>query len=186
MVAALVALGSNLGDRRQTLDQAVEKIAVCRGVSLLAASAWHATDPIGGPTGQGQFLNGAVLLDTSLSALQLFAVLQSIESAAGRDRAVRWGPRTLDLDLLLFGDEVIHSPQLIVPHPQMAFRRFVLEPAAEIASNLVHPTIGWSITRLLGHLRTAAPYVAIAGPHAADKTWLAREAAAAVGGIARQ
>jgi hypothetical protein len=107
-------------------------------------------------------------------------VLQATEAEFGRDRRQRWGPRSLDLDLLLYDRLVLHTPQLFIPHPRMAWRRFVLEPAAEIAGSLLHPTLGWSIARLWEHLNTAAPYLAIAGPPAAGKTDLARQIAAKI------
>jgi 2-amino-4-hydroxy-6-hydroxymethyldihydropteridine diphosphokinase len=183
MAAALVGLGSNVGDRLQTLDRAVERLAAHSAIVVQAKSAWRATAPVGGPAGQEEFLNGAVLLDTSLSAIELFAHLQSIEQVAGRERLVPWGPRTLDLDLLLFGDAVLQTPDLTVPHPRMAFRRFVVDPVAQIAPDWIHPVIGWSLGRIREHLHTATPYIALAGPRSPAKSQLARNAAAAVGGV---
>ena len=130
---------------------------------------------MGGPAGQGKFLNGGVLLETSLSPRRLMEAMQGTEAEFGRDRGQRWGPRPLDLDLLLYDSQVLETPQLVVPHPRMAWRRFVLEPAAEIAGSMLHPTLGWSVARLWEHLNTAAPYLAIAGPPAAGKTELARQ-----------
>jgi 2-amino-4-hydroxy-6-hydroxymethyldihydropteridine diphosphokinase len=181
MTVVLVALGSNRGDRRGNLDQAVEQLAARSGLRLIAASSWHATRAIGGPTGQDDFLNGAVLLDALLEPDELLTALEEIETEQGRQRDERWGPRTLDLDLLLYGERVIQSPRLVVPHPRMAYRRFVLEPAAEVAHSLRHPTIGWTIAELRDHLRSATAYVAIAGPIGAGKTALATAAAQAIG-----
>ncbi len=107
-------------------------------------------------------------------------VLQAAEAEFGRERRQRWGPRSLDLDLLLYDGLILDTPQLVVPHPRMAWRRFVLEPAVEIAGQMLHPTLGWSIARLWEHLNTAVPYLAIAGPPAAGKTDLARQIAAKV------
>ena len=101
-------------------------------------------------------------------------MLQQIENQSGRRRNETWGPRTLDLDLLLYGELVLSTPTLMLPHPRMAWRRFVLEPAAEVAGQMRHPIIGWNIARLLEHLNTALPYVAVAGAIAAGKTHLAR------------
>lgn len=175
MPDVLVALGSNLGDRAHTLDRAVERLAKAPGQTVTACSRWHAMRPIGGPADQGTFLNGAVRLQTSLSPEGVRRLLHETEQALGRTRGARWGPRAIDLDLLLYGAQVVELPELQVPHPRMAFRRFVLEPAAEIAADMRHPLVGWSVGRLLEHLRTSPNYVAIAGPMAAGKTWLANQ-----------
>jgi deoxyadenosine/deoxycytidine kinase len=118
-------------------------------------------------------LNGAVKLSTSTPPQELLAGLEKIEADLGRHRGVHWAARTLDLDLLLYDDLVCESPRLTLPHPRMSFRRFVLEPAAEIAGELRHPAIGWTVARLLDHLRTAVPYVAVAGIPGAGKSGLA-------------
>jgi len=169
----LIGLGSNLGNRRQTLDRAVERLAREPHVHLTARSGWYETAPVGGPPGQGPFLNGAALLETSLEPEALFAALERIERDLGRRRTERWGPRCLDLDLLLYGEVVLETAVLTIPHPRMAWRRFVLEPAAEVAPTMLHPAIGWTVARLLDHLNTAAHYVAIAGPIGVGKTRLA-------------
>ena len=184
MATALIALGSNLGDRQRNLDDAVAQLGNTPNVVVLATSRWRETKPVGGPTDQGEFLNGAALLGTSLTPQQLHAILQQIETAAGRTREGRWAPRTLDLDLLLYDDLVIDTPELTVPHPRMSFRRFVLEPAAEIAPDMRHSTIGWTIGQLRHHFRRSWDrYVAaICGPIAAGKTALATEVAEAIKG----
>jgi 2-amino-4-hydroxy-6-hydroxymethyldihydropteridine diphosphokinase len=182
MPRCLVALGSNLGDRQGTMARAVELLRAHRAVSSLAASGLRETAPIGGPIGQGPFLNAAVAFDTSLSPEQLHAALREIEAALGRHRGGRWAARTLDLDLLLYNDAVIDSPELAVPHPRMAFRRFVLEPAAEVAAGMTHPVIGWSVARLLAHLDTALPYVALLGLPGRGKTRLAERLVESLGG----
>jgi 2-amino-4-hydroxy-6-hydroxymethyldihydropteridine diphosphokinase len=173
MPVCLVGLGSNRGPRRQTLQQAMTALATHPHVRVLAASAWRATQPVGGPPGQPPFLNGALTLETSLDPRALLAALQGIEAALGRRRAERWGPRPIDLDLLLYGELVLTTPELVLPHPRMAWRRFVLEPAAEVAPSMVHPTTGWTIARLLEHLNSALPYVALAGPIGVGKSHLA-------------
>lgn len=189
MASALIALGSNLGDRQRILDGAVAALAAQPGIRVVRKSGWHATPPVGGPPGQGEFLNGAALLDTALSPVQLHAVLKQIELAAGRTSGERWAPRTLDLDLLLYDKLLINTPELTVPHPRMAFRRFVLEPAAEIAPAMKHPIIAWSLAALRDHMRGdwflnrrgIRYFAAITGPLAAGKSTLATAVAAAIG-----
>ncbi len=185
MTAALVALGSNLGDRRQNLQRAVALLAATPGIQVKDISRLRATRPIGGPAGQMEFLNGAALLETSLSPEQLRAAMAEVETVLGRVRpqtSSAWGSRTIDLDLLLYGQETIETPDLIVPHPRMAFRRFVIEPAAEIAPDWRHPTIGWTMAELRDHLRDAPNYIAIAGPIGVGKSALAADVAALTSG----
>ena len=177
MATALAALGSNEGDRAATLDQAVLQLRQHPEIEVQAVSTWHQTEPVGGPAGQDVFLNGAVLLETSLAPLDLLHAFQAIEQAAWRQRQVHWGPRTLDLDLLLYDQQVMHSAELTVPHPRMAFRRFVIEPAAEIAPQMVHPQLGWSLLKIKEHLDTAPNYLALFGPPGFAPKKLATEVA---------
>ena len=155
------------------LRQATQRVAAIPGCQLLARSSWHETVPIGGPARQGDFLNAALLLDCSLPPLELAAALHSIESQLGRKREIRWDARTLDIDLLLYDSEVFASPELTIPHPRMSFRRFVLQPAAEIAGFLACPVCGWTLSQLLRHLQNAPRYVAVASAHPAISNWLA-------------
>lgn len=152
MVAA-VALGSNLesvwGDRRATLDEAVRRVGAL-GI-VLAVSSFHDTEPVG-LLDQPRFLNGALLLNTELGARELMVGLLGIEATMGRIRMVAQGPRIIDLDLLLFGDEVIASEGLTVPHPAMAERRFVLAPLAEIAPEMRHSVTGLTVRKMLDGL----------------------------------
>jgi 2-amino-4-hydroxy-6-hydroxymethyldihydropteridine diphosphokinase len=173
MATCLIALGANLGDRRAALDWAVGRLREHTEIHAVTLSDWVATQPVGGPDGQGGFLNGAVRLETSLGPEALLAVLRETEQRLGRVAGRRWAARVLDLDLLLYDQRVIDTPALIVPHPRMSFRRFVLVPAVQIARDMIHPTIGWTLGDLLNHLDTAAAFVAIAGPPGAGKTWLA-------------
>ncbi len=131
---AFLGLGSNLGDRRAELARAVAGLP-----DVVAVSPLYETEPVGGPAGQGPFLNLVVELDTELDARQLLDVARRLESAADRRRDVRWGPRTLDVDVLLVGDEVVDDDDLVVPHPRMWERRFVVEPLADLAPDLVPP-----------------------------------------------
>ena len=175
MSICLIGLGSNVGHRQETLERAVERLQEAPGVELLAASRWHATLPAGGPPGQEAFLNGAVLVRTSLAPESLLSLLKRIEVELGRTpSAQRWGPRPIDLDLLLCDEQVLQTPLLTLPHPRMSWRRFVLEPAAEIAPAMVHPTTRWSIGRLLEHLNATPFYLAVAGPIGVGKTRLAK------------
>ncbi len=180
MPACLIGLGSNQGDRRRLLEAAVARMRAEAQLQSTALSTWHETAPVGGPSGQPRFLNGALAGETSLSPLALLACLRQIEDDLGRRRPQRWGPRTIDLDLLLYDEVVCDAPGLQLPHPRMAWRRFVLEPAAEVAGGMLHPTTGWSVARLLEHLNTTPAYVAITGPIAAGKTRLARRLADAL------
>lgn len=139
---AFVGLGSNLGDREAALGRAIELLRGADGVEVVAVSALRETDPVG-VVEQPRFLNGVVEVRTSLSARELLAVLLAIEGALGRVRnGTRWGPRTIDLDLLLYGDEVVDEPGLRVPHPRLRERRFALEPLAELDPALDVPGLG--------------------------------------------
>jgi 2-amino-4-hydroxy-6-hydroxymethyldihydropteridine diphosphokinase len=139
---AYVGLGANLGDRERTLREAVEALAAAEGVEVVAVSTVRETEPVGVGE-QPLFLNGAAELGTTLTARELLEVLLAVEQRFGRVRAPgEHGPRTLDLDLLLYGDEVIEEPGLTVPHPRLHERRFVLEPLAELAPGLIVPGRG--------------------------------------------
>jgi 2-amino-4-hydroxy-6-hydroxymethyldihydropteridine diphosphokinase len=136
---AYVALGSNLGDRRSFLEQTVADLRHHPGISVTAVSSFHETDAVGGPPNQNKYLNAAIELKTDLDPHQLLHVLQDIETRLGRVRTEPSGPRTIDLDLLLYGDQVLESTDLQIPHPRMHERTFVLGPLAEIAGDLMHP-----------------------------------------------
>ena len=163
MARCLVALGSNLGDRRHHLERAVELLGFMPGVTLLGVSRYRETKPVGGPPGQTPFLNGACLVGTDLSPEDLLGLLHAVEASLERERSVRWGARTVDLDLLLHGEAVRDTPRLVLPHPRMTTRRFVLEPAAEIAADLRHPTAGCSVGELLENISHPHPHVAVTG-----------------------
>ncbi len=124
---AYLGIGSNLGDRLEYLQLAVDGLAAHDGVEVMAVSQVYETEPVGGPA-QGQFLNAVVAVDTTLGAHALLDLAQSLEQEAHRVRGERWGPRTLDVDVLMLGDEEVHDPDLEIPHPRMAVRGFVLAP----------------------------------------------------------
>jgi 2-amino-4-hydroxy-6-hydroxymethyldihydropteridine diphosphokinase len=129
MMRAAVGLGSNLGDRRAHLQKAFQGLRELGKV--VAMSSLYETEPLGGPE-QGPYLNAVVLLDTELTPSELLEGLLGLERATGRERRERWGPRTLDLDILLYGEEELDQPGLTVPHPALADRRFVVEPLLEV------------------------------------------------------
>jgi 2-amino-4-hydroxy-6-hydroxymethyldihydropteridine diphosphokinase len=176
MARCLIGCGSNQGRRRENLDQAVELLRFMPGVQVLAVSRPRETRPVGGPPGQPAFLNGACLIETDLPPQAVLEMLQAVENTLHREREERWGPRTIDLDLLLYDDVVLESEQLVLPHPRMATRRFVLQPSAEIAGGLLHPTAGCTVQALLDNLSQDHPHVAIVGVPGAG----APEVAAAV------
>jgi 2-amino-4-hydroxy-6-hydroxymethyldihydropteridine diphosphokinase len=191
MPRALVALGANLGDRVQTVQRAVERIAQDVAQGPLSVSRMHETTPVGGPAEQNAFLNAAVACETSLDPDALHEALKRIERELGRVRGERWGARAIDLDLLLYDGasseggcaepKMVLTAELQVPHPRMSFRRFVLEPAVEVAPQMIHPLIGWSVEQLLDHLNHAPQHVAVVGLAESRPEELARAAAAQVG-----
>ncbi len=153
---AFVGLGSNLGDRERTIGRAVELLAGTPGVDLVAVSHLRETEPWG-PVEQPAYLNGAVELATELPPRALLDVLLAVEQALGRDRTgERWGPRTIDLDLLLYGEVEVDEPGLTVPHPRLHERRFALEPLAELEPDALIPGRG-TVGELLRGLAPEGP-----------------------------
>ncbi len=136
MTRAYVGVGSNLGDREGTIRTAIDALP-----GVVAVSALRETEPVG-PVEQPPFLNGAVALETELSPRELLDVLLAVERRLGRERRERWGPRTIDLDLLLYGDRTVDEPGLSLPHPRLHERRFALEPLAELDPELQIPGRG--------------------------------------------
>lgn len=173
MPQCLLGLGSNLGDRRAVLDATLAAIGALPDVQLRKHSEWIETQPVGGPEGQAAFLNGAALVNTTIAPLILLAELQRIEQQLGRTPTARWAARPIDIDMLLYDLEVLETAMIVLPHPRMTFRRFVLEPAATIAPKMIHPVIGWPIERLRLHLDAAADQVAIVSPSEARRRALA-------------
>jgi 2-amino-4-hydroxy-6-hydroxymethyldihydropteridine diphosphokinase len=133
-----LSLGSNLGDRRATLENALDRLEATATLRVSRRSSLYETAPVG-KTDQPRFLNVVAEVETALSPEALLEAVQNVELALGRTRTVRWGPRTLDIDILLYGDATIRTARLVVPHPEMTRRRFVIEPLLEIAPDLVLP-----------------------------------------------
>ena len=147
MTTAAIAIGSNLGDRAEHIELAREALASLPQTRLAAFSSSHETEAVG-PGTQGRYLNAAAVVETSLSPRQLLNELLRIEQVCGRVRGEKWGPRTLDLDLIHYGEQVIDEPGLHVPHPHMHERQFVLDPLAEIAPQMMHPLLNRSVQQL--------------------------------------
>ena len=137
-IECAIALGSNLGDSQTILEASLQRLDHCKGIILKAVSPWYQTAPVGGPP-QPDYLNGCALLTTALAPEQLLATLLQIEQQFGRIRQEKNGARTLDLDLIFYGDRVFDQPHLQIPHPRFAQRAFVLVPLAKIAPDWIDP-----------------------------------------------
>lgn len=153
---AYLSLGSNIGDRAANMREAVRRLGEVGEVT--AVSNFYETEPVD-YLDQPWFLNAALVLRTELSAHDLLRNMLAIELAMGRERTVPKGPRSIDLDLLLFGDQIIHEPGLHVPHPAMHLRQFVLEPLAEIAPEVLHPVFHLTISQLRNQIEGNQPVV---------------------------
>ena len=148
-VTAYLGLGSNVGDRELALGGALARLAQTPDIELVRFSKFVENPAVGGPQNAPPFLNAAAEIRTTLGSHALLQELLEIEHSLGRSRREKWAPRKIDLDILLFGDHIISSDDLIVPHPLMHERRFVLQPLAEIAPDVVHPTLMMTIAGLL-------------------------------------
>jgi 2-amino-4-hydroxy-6-hydroxymethyldihydropteridine diphosphokinase len=148
---AYIGIGSNLGDKFHYYEEAISEILKTDRHRLLAKSSLFKTQPVGDPS-QDWFINGVIKIETDLEAHDLLQTLKTIESHLGRSRTLKWGPRTIDLDILFFDDVEIHTEELQIPHPLIQDRQFVLVPLAEIDPNLIHPVLKKTIQEFLENL----------------------------------
>ncbi|WP_168564799.1 2-amino-4-hydroxy-6-hydroxymethyldihydropteridine diphosphokinase [Crateriforma spongiae] len=163
MSQCLISLGSNLGQRSELLHRAAERVAKSSVVSNFRASRLYETPPIGGPGGQEPFLNAAAAFDTESSAHEILSLLQEVEQWLGRQRLRRWDARSIDLDVVLYGDLVGGDSHLVVPHPRYPARTFVLHPACDVADHYRDPRFGWTIGELSRHVAKAQPSLCLVG-----------------------
>lgn len=152
-VTAYIGIGSNVGDKKANCLKAIELLE--QAVRLASVSSLYYTEPVGYRE-QEDFINAVAGVETEKTPRDLLALCQRIEDSMGRERAVRWGPRTIDLDILLYGDQIVNEPDLVIPHPLMATRKFVLVPLAEIAPGSMHPVLKKTAAELISNLRDSA------------------------------
>lgn len=151
-ITVYIALGANLGDRQANIHAAVQRMDQQPGIRVQAVSTLHETQAVGGPADAPPFLNAAAQISTTLTPHQLLAALMTIETSLGRVRITKWEPRIIDLDILLYGDHIVCTDDLVIPHPLLHERAFALKPLAEIAPQVEHPTLHATIADLLERL----------------------------------
>lgn len=160
----VISFGSNLGDRRDLIASAAQRVAACDLIldgDALKTSRLFETPPIGGPGGQEPFLNAIGVFQTEAPARAVLGLLQELEQALGRERRRRWDARSIDLDVVLHGNLVGGTTGLVVPHPRYTARQFVLQPACDVAAHFRDPRFGWSLQEISDHLSAAAPSLAL-------------------------
>lgn len=168
MPRCLISLGANLGDPLSSMKQALHWLKRSFGESSVFASRFYRTPAIGGPENQQEFLNAVVAVETNHSPWDVWHVIRDVEQRMGRTRNLRWEARAIDIDVLLYEDQRIWTPHFKIPHPRMTMRRFVLEPALEVAANWIEPVSGWSIQRLFDHISIGPPSILVCGDAAQD------------------
>jgi len=156
MPRTLISLGANLGNVRESMQAAKRLLIDSFGASNLVLSHLYRTPPVGGPIGQGDFLNAVAAIQTDRTVWEVWESIKGIESTLGRQRQLRWEARRIDIDLLLYDQQRIWTPHLKIPHPRMCMRTFVIIPANEIVPEWIEPVTGWSICRLKSHLEVSA------------------------------
>lgn len=150
-VISYLGLGSNIGNTKDNLDSAIKILNESKNCNILQVSSFYKTKPVG-VTNQPDFLNAVVKIETQLSPEELLKLINSIENKLGRIRTIKWGPRTIDIDILIYGNIIINKENLVIPHPAMMERSFVLEPLSEIEPNMIMPN-GENISDVLGRIR---------------------------------
>lgn len=156
MAIIFIGVGSNLGERKKNLQKARDFLGSIRGIRFLACSEVRETEPVGGPAGQGKYLNAVWQIETELSPRKLLEHLLDIENQLGRTRDGKNFPRTMDLDILFYDQEIINQPELVIPHPRSHERLFVLEPMAELAPDFVHPVFKKNMKELRDSVQRGA------------------------------
>ncbi len=158
MAISYIGLGSNLGNREKMITLSMEYLNRTHNINITKRSSFYETEPVGGPP-QGDFINAAIEVETELSPEDLLDKLQEIEVRLKRKRTIKDGPRTIDMDILLYDNIILNTDSLDIPHPLMHKRMFVLEPLTEIAPQLIHPVSGKSIIQLRNMLKNAGTHI---------------------------